>query len=932
MRRTLLFVLLSILVSASLAGAQQLSGGKDKDREAANDLAKPLGIKDRAAGIHNASNIGLFFENRGKLYPRRLSQGPSGEYPYGSGRHYIYRINPFVGIPGNVIQGRFTTNEEWEAVGGYHNPAFAKVAMSDDPSSWPATGWPVRDAAGNPIIKSDQDAFCVYSDSNNTVKRLGVHIAQTSYAFGLKSLEDMIFFAFDVINKGESDLDSLYFALYVDIDVGNVSGGDPEYADDHVAFEESLNLLYFYDDGYTSEWVGNTTGYFGCAFLKTPVVDGKQLGVTDWHYNLYDDDMDLDTVQYRIMSSDPRLFSSPLGNRYFHVGNLPTLHYDDPNTIPASGLDVVATMSSGPYTLKVGDTLTFMTAIVAGKDLGQLLSNTLMALKAAELNFEMAKPPSPPALTAVAGDGRVTLYWDNRPESERDPFSNRLDFQGYRLYKSIDGGVHWDQIDRNENPNVGPDPVPLAEFDVIDGIGLDTGLQYSYVDTNVVNGFEYWYTITSYDQGDSTVESLESPRGNTLAAINTVAATPRSEPLDLVPGAVGSIEHAGPSDFFLAVSLADARQCGGFQYEVSFPPVARIVRGNLNTQALVTVVDAALVSGDVYGVTFDDAGRLRIRNQTQGRDVIVGHAYVSGETVQFEGLALTLVDPDPDAPPTLVPEPGDSLVIQTGIRAQRSDGTEVLSPRIVEWKRWLATTDGLLLQVIPSGYFDPVARVSGAAMVELTPTVVDKSKIIEMIYTLSFADPVTSAGGKQRAVLQVTNWSGQVVARSDSLPSGGSVAFGGIAVRIVFDEKSAPGAGNVFRIRTNIPDPPRASDRYTFAVQAPSTGGRLRDEDLAKVKVVPNPYVVSSLFEPEFGELRREPLRQIQFIHLPAECTIHVFTLDGDLIKTIHHTNGTGTESWDLRAEGGRELSSGVYLYMVSTKTARHVSRFAVIK
>jgi hypothetical protein len=45
-----------------------------------------------------------------------LSQGPSGEYPIGSERHYIYRINPWVGVPGNVVQGRFTTNEEWEAL------------------------------------------------------------------------------------------------------------------------------------------------------------------------------------------------------------------------------------------------------------------------------------------------------------------------------------------------------------------------------------------------------------------------------------------------------------------------------------------------------------------------------------------------------------------------------------------------------------------------------------------------------------------------------------------------------------------------------------------------------------------------------------------------------------------------------------------------
>nr|MBP9122570.1 hypothetical protein [Ignavibacteriaceae bacterium] len=141
-----------------------------------------LSLRDRAGGTHNASNIGLFFENRGKLYPRRLSQGPSGEFPINSGQHYIYRMNPYVGIPGNVIQGRYVTNEEWEASYGYHNNEGAKIAFSDNPASWhPTNGWPVKDADGNPLIKSDQDSYCAYNDSNNTIGILGIELHQTGY-------------------------------------------------------------------------------------------------------------------------------------------------------------------------------------------------------------------------------------------------------------------------------------------------------------------------------------------------------------------------------------------------------------------------------------------------------------------------------------------------------------------------------------------------------------------------------------------------------------------------------------------------------------------------------------------------------------------------------------------------------------------------------
>ena len=163
-------------------------------------------IEDRAAGVHNAGNVGLFFENRGKLYPRRITQGPSGEFPLNSGRNYIFKINPIVGKPGNVIQGRYTINEEWEAVGGYHNPALHKIAFSDDPSTWhPVNGWPVKDSNGDPIFISDQDSYCVYSDSNNSVSLLDIFIHQTGCAFADDSTEDIIFFKFQIINNSQTE-------------------------------------------------------------------------------------------------------------------------------------------------------------------------------------------------------------------------------------------------------------------------------------------------------------------------------------------------------------------------------------------------------------------------------------------------------------------------------------------------------------------------------------------------------------------------------------------------------------------------------------------------------------------------------------------------------------------------------------------------------
>jgi hypothetical protein len=56
------FISFIILIS-SLSFAQSKKEIEERERE--KYIEKNLGIMDRAGGVHNASNIGLFFGNRG---------------------------------------------------------------------------------------------------------------------------------------------------------------------------------------------------------------------------------------------------------------------------------------------------------------------------------------------------------------------------------------------------------------------------------------------------------------------------------------------------------------------------------------------------------------------------------------------------------------------------------------------------------------------------------------------------------------------------------------------------------------------------------------------------------------------------------------------------------------------------------------------------
>lgn len=891
-----------------------------KDKE--NGLSKVEGIEDRAAGTHNASNIGLFFENRGKLYPRRITQGPSGEFPINSGKHYIFRVAPFVGLPDNVIQARHTTNEEWEAVGGYHNNEFSQVAFSDNPATWPASGWPIKDADGNPIIKSDQDSYCVFDDLNNSRLQKNIQVAQTGYTYGVAFAQNLIFLKYDVTNNSNNTYNDLYFAMYTDIDVGNISGGAPEYADDKIDFIKEKNLLYFYDDGVSNEWPENTTGYFGLTFLKTPEINGVEAGITDMHYFLYFDDQgrDIDSIQYGIMSSAESLYNSDLGDRYFHLGNNSDLSYDDPQTIPEDGLDIVAMSSSGPYTLAPGETITFYTALVAGEDLDELMASYDAAVRIKDFDFEISKPPATPTLNAFANDSKVTLYWDDAAESSRDNFSGLFDFEGYKLYRSQDKGVSWNLIE---------------EFDLVNDIGFDVGLEYSYTDNTVVNGFEYWYSITAYDRGDESIESLESSRGSNTDSKNLTSVIPNSDPLGYNPVSSNSVEYTGSgnSNYVIEVQPEDNNSLVDNTYKVKFDYVYRKIAGNLNTEVEFEIRDPEQTNMNKYRVEWLSNRRLQIFDFSIDDYIQPSpKSYLSGAKYNLNsGLAVRFTDPDTGADPDLLPQENDFIAIDLGVYVEKNDGEIAANLRPLEIGNTISTYDGVILSVNEPETIQDISKVGGTDNFAIEFSVDDQTNIQDGLYLISI-EGNGSENSEGFVNVIVRNNSQEIVLQQDSLFNRDSFYFDGIRGRLEFNPDSPPSAGNIFSITVVVPNSPNILDEYTFTLQGSSIDQNIIKENISNIRVVPNPYVVSSLYEPEFGELRREPLRQIQFINLPTECTIYIFTVDADLVKTINHSSLSGTITWDLRAEGGREIAPGVYMYVVQADGVEYKNRFAIIK
>lgn len=103
------------------------------------------------------------------------------------------------------------------------------------------------------------------------------------------------------------------------------------------------------------------------------------------------------------------------------------------------------------------------------------------------------------------------------------------------------------------------------------------------------------------------------------------------------------------------------------------------------------------------------------------------------------------------------------------------------------------------------------------------------------------------------------------------------------------------------------------------------------DEQLDKIKVVPNPYMISHLGQTSNND------RKIYFTHLPEECKIEIFTSAGELMQTIEHkatqTNGSvAVNAWDLVSSGNRQAQSQLLIARITTPNgAETIQKFSVV-
>lgn len=101
-------------------------------------------------------------------------------------------------------------------------------------------------------------------------------------------------------------------------------------------------------------------------------------------------------------------------------------------------------------------------------------------------------------------------------------------------------------------------------------------------------------------------------------------------------------------------------------------------------------------------------------------------------------------------------------------------------------------------------------------------------------------------------------------------------------------------------------------------------------DDYQKVVAYPNPYRGDEGYRPRgfegLGQDDRsnERVRRIHFANLPPKCKIMIYSLDGDLVREIHHDKSPNDptaahEEWGLISKNGLAVVSGLYYWVVES-------------
>lgn len=537
----------------------------DRNDKADDVNNKFTNVGNIAMTVTNYGTIGNGFVN----FPNQ----PSCQYPKGSGIENMFLGGLWIGgykngqlyvTTGALDVSTATRNEGFE----FTNAAGSGIL---ERSSLPTSSFYRPDAVSHQDFVCD--FFDTNLSVGNVVIQnhtpLGTKVLLQSYTYDFNYANFFVLLNYKIINigyRGNNDpIDSLYLGMWTDCVVRNTNitppGGTSFYNKGGDGWIDTLRMAYEFD--YNGD-PGFTNNYIGIKLLGTYPKPYKEATMQRTNFTVW---------QFR-NTTDPVYFSPTTDvQRYSKMQGFlaPGIRIDTNriNFLRQNPGNRSTLVTYGPYKDTLGnpfslryiqDTVNIVFGVICAKKNGTdpmnldtdfqkeiLYNNAFWAQRAyngedrnengrldpgEDVNgnlfldrYLLPSPPDLPKLKTVIANQNVTLYWSNNGENSVDPISNRKDFEGYRIYRTNAGSELTLTGDLTEQLRL------IADFDSAHNsyfnntgfgfIKLNTPMTfagdttkywYKFDFPNQLNGFQYVYTVTAYDKGDSAqnLESLES--------------------------------------------------------------------------------------------------------------------------------------------------------------------------------------------------------------------------------------------------------------------------------------------------------------------------------------------------------------------------------------------------------------------------------------
>ena len=313
------------------------------------------------------------------------------------------------------------------------------------------------DTCGHCVLYPDDDGFTP----------LNIRVIQHTRQWSAYPFDDFIGITYIITNIGTDVLRGVYCGFYLDFDVGKYLCRNPD------------DYTFYLDDIQTavgSDWDGD-----GGALLAR-FIAVRALGIED----------EAVFVTYK---NNNHLQHGELNNNADKYARLSS-SMRDPDSQDEG--DWVFLLTMGPVeNLGPGEFIRASYALISGFEENDIREHAIKAKEMYESDMLGPSIPPSPEFEVHSIDHGARIVWDNSAERNLDRYLHRMDFQGYHIWRCIDGDP-WTLIGMYDLPdtidfNAGWPPPQCPE----------EGFEYEFEDRGLLNGIEVTYAVTAFDNGDN---------------------------------------------------------------------------------------------------------------------------------------------------------------------------------------------------------------------------------------------------------------------------------------------------------------------------------------------------------------------------------------------------------------------------------------------